>query len=416
MPVAMFASSVVLAALTPWADGHLSRILDPYPSVSGQSVSTAVSIIAGAMITLSGLTFTAIASAMSTGLTALSVRVVPMLQQDRVMRLSLGMFTATFGYCLITAVSIAIGEDDYQPVLATFAVVVLALVAGFCFIALVVRVCHHLNPATLLGNIARAGQHGLTGHVSQYRGRQPNMRVRHDRHHDDNEILVCADHGRHHKLTLLAVNSTRLRQCERDWQLGITLLVSVGSAVPDRMPILAIAGTGPLTSKRRKLLIGSLAFGESYSPRSGPVGAVRTMVDIALKALSPAVNDPTRAAQVIDELENFLVQIAKSALPSEGPTLARGWGRDWEDYVSLATDEIRQFGTTSVQIQRRLRAMFISLIAILPSEQHPPLKRRLANLEQGIDRWWASPLDRVLASASDPQGLGSPAGGDGADP
>ncbi|QHC01877.1 DUF2254 domain-containing protein [Epidermidibacterium keratini] len=410
VPVTLFFTFVLLAILTPWIDDRLSRIFDPYPSVNGGSISTVVSIIAGAMITLSGLTFTAIASVMSDGVSNLSVRIVPMLQQDRVLRWSLGVFTATFGYCLITAVSIALGEDSYQPVLATFVVTALAVVAGCCFIALVVRVTHHINPATVLKSVAKAGHEGLVGDVANYRRAAPQMRERRGTpHHTDGEsatITVAGD--QRSGLQLLAVNTGRLLQFERDWGAQITLLVQVGTAVPEHLPILEVTGA-ELTSDRRKAALGALAFGESSSPHSGPVGAIRSIVDIALKALSPAVNDPTRAAQAIDRLEDLLVVVSRHTVAVGESSLAAGWGRDWEDYVSLATDEIRQFGTTSVQIQRRLRAMFVVLLELLPEHQHPPLQRRLADLERGVDRWWHSPLDQALAAAADPQGLGTTA-------
>lgn len=383
-------------------------IFDPYPSVDGGSISTVVSIIAGAMITLSGLTFNAIASVMSDGVSNLSVRIVPMLQTDRVLRWSLGVFTATFGYCLITAVSIALGDDSYQPTLATFLVTALAVIAGCFFIAVVVRMTHHINPATVLRSVARAGHEGLTGEVAQYRRAAPQMRERRagtgtGRRDEVATIAVASSERR--GLQLLAVNTARLLQLERDWNAQITLLVQVGTAVPEHLPVFEVAGA-QLTDDRRAAALSALAFGESSSPHSGPAAAIRSIVDIALKALSPAVNDPTRAAQAIDRLEDLLVVVSRYAVPRHESSLAAGWGRDWEDYVSIATDEIRQFGTTSVQIQRRLRAMFVVLLDLVPEHQHPPLRRRLDDLDSGVTRWWSSPLDRSLAAVADPQGLG----------
>ena len=148
------------------------------------------------------------------------------------------------------------------------------------------------------------------------------------------------------------------------------------------------------------------ALSTIFDPYPSVDGGSISLVDIALKALSPAVNDPTRAAQVIDRLEDLLVVVSRYAVPRHESSLAAGWGRDWKDYVSIATDEIRKFGTTSVQIQRRLRAMFVVLLDLVPEHQHPPLRRRLDDLDSGVTRWWSSPLDRSLAAVADPQGLG----------
>lgn len=88
-----------------------------------------------------------------------------------------------------------------------------------------------------------------------------------------------------------------------------------------------------------------------------------------------------------------------------------GYRRTWNDYVSLATDEIRHFSTNSTQVQRRLRSLLLTLQASTPPTQHPPLVERLEALDQQVRREWKSELDIRLASVADPQGLGSESGG-----
>jgi uncharacterized membrane protein len=93
-----------------------------------------------------------------------------------------------------------------------------------------------------------------------------------------------------------------------------------------------------------------------------PKFAIRLLVDIAIKALSPAINDPTTAVQAIDQIEDLLVRLGRRELDV-------GYGRGpsgavrvivpmptWEDYLTLSFDEIRQFGASSVQVMRRLRS------------------------------------------------------------
>ena len=156
-----------------------------------------------------------------------------------------------------------------------------------------------------------------------------------------------------------------------------------------------------------------MAFGDILSPDTGPFGAIRAMVDMALKALSPAVNDPTRAVQALGRIEDVLARVSprlserrRDVARHPEAVLLRRWEHSWEDHVAAATDEIRQFGTTSVQVQRRLRALFTTLLTLTPAEQHPPLRERLDALERGTDVWWQDPLDRRLAAGTDTQGLG----------
>ncbi|WP_050347910.1 DUF2254 family protein [Arsenicicoccus sp. oral taxon 190] len=137
--------------------------------------------------------------------------------------------------------------------------------------------------------------------------------------------------------------------------------------------------SAPVGRAQCRALESALAFGDALSPVSGHFGAIRAMVDIALKALSPAVNDPSRAVQALDEIEDILAELApgiakREALLAAHPdaSVLRDGTRSWADYVAAATDEIRQFGTGSVQIQRRLRALFDTLAEQAPEPEAPP--------------------------------------------
>ena len=149
------------------------------------------------------------------------------------------------------------------------------------------------------------------------------------------------------------------------------------------------------------------------SAATGPFGAIRTISDIALKALSPAVNDPSRAVQALDQLEVILIRLSPLVAEQERElaghpedSVLRDWTRSWEEYVAAAVDEIRQFGTTSVQIQRRLRAFLTALSEVCPPSQQTALSERMAVLDRGTDRWWTDPFDRRLAVVADPEGIG----------
>lgn len=210
---------------------------------------------------------------------------------------------------------------------------------------------------------------------------------------------------------VLAVNIPRLLDCEGAWGMRIELVPSLGTPVPSGGFLFRTSA--PVGRAQCRALESALAFGDVLAPASGPFGAIRAMVDIALKALSPAVNDPSRAAQALEEIEDILAEpgpdIAKrEALLAAHPdaSVLREWTRSWAEYVAAATDEIRQYGTGSVQIQRRLRALFDTLAGQCELQQRAALLERRAALHRGLERWWPDPLDRRLAGCADPQGLG----------
>jgi uncharacterized membrane protein len=79
---------------------------------------------------------------------------------------------------------------------------------------------------------------------------------------------------------------------------------------------------------------------------------------------------------------------------------------DWEDFVTLAVTEIRQFGGASIQVARRLRAMLEDLIQTLPQERVILLRGELELLRRSAERFFTEPEDRALAEVSDFQGMG----------
>jgi uncharacterized membrane protein len=141
--------------------------------------------------------------------------------------------------------------------------------------------------------------------------------------------------------------------------------------------------------------------------------AVRLLVDIAARALSPSVNDPTTAVQAIHRLHDLLRQLATREFPSGDHFDSDGHLRlvtkrlDWEGYVRLAFDELRLLGASSLQIPRRLREALEDLRTVAPADRRPALDRQLELLHAAAERSLPTPEEAQPASVPDSQGLGS---------
>ena len=159
-------------------------------------------------------------------------------------------------------------------------------------------------------------------------------------------------------------------------------------------------------------------MGQERTLEQDPALALRIMVDIASKGLSPAINDPTTAVLAIDQIHHLLRNVGSRHLDNERVRDAAGRVRlvyrtpAWEDFVQLAVTEIRHFGSQSIQVSRRLRAMLENLIQTLPDERAPLLTRELSLLHRSAERFFPEPEDRALAEISDSQGVGSKCGHD----
>ena len=140
--------------------------------------------------------------------------------------------------------------------------------------------------------------------------------------------------------------------------------------------------------------------------------AFRVMVDIASKALSPAINDPTTAVLALDQIHHMLRTVGNRYLDTGEVRDAADNVRllyrtpDWDDFVRLAVTEIRHFGGESMQVARRLRAMLDNLIRTLPEARRPLLREELALVRRAAERSFAEPEDRAMAEVRDLQGVG----------
>ena len=190
----------------------------------------------------------------------------------------------------------------------------------------------------------------------------------------------------------------------------IELVPQVGDFIAAGDPLFRIyrGGTRLIDDELRNLV----AVGHERTLEQDPMFAFRIIVDIAIKALSPAINDPTTAVLAIDQIHHLLRDIGGRYLGPGQENDVKGEARliyrtpDWEDFVLLGTTEIRQYGRDSIQVQRRLRAMLEDLMQTLPPRRHAILDTELGLLNMSVQRTFLDASDQTLAEAGDLQGIG----------
>jgi uncharacterized membrane protein len=193
-------------------------------------------------------------------------------------------------------------------------------------------------------------------------------------------------------------------------QCLIELVPQAGDFVATGSPLFRVYGAD--TAIQDSELIASVAVGAERTMEQDPAFAFRIIVDIADKALSPAINDPTTSVLSIDQIQFLLQEVGKRDLDTgtvcdEGGEVRLVYRTPaWEDFVLLGITEIRHFGANSIQVMRRLCAMLEHLIEILPAERVPLLEQQRDLIRASVDRNFKDPLDRVRAEIPDFQGLG----------
>jgi len=191
----------------------------------------------------------------------------------------------------------------------------------------------------------------------------------------------------------------------------IEMAAAVGDSVLDSTMILRIFGCSSQLPDEG--LRDAIRFGNERTFEQDPKYAIRLLVDIAIKALSPAINDPTTAVQALDEIEDLLVRLGRRRLEIGDFRDAQGKLRvsvifpSWEDFLALAFDEIRFYGATSFQVMRRMNALVSELLSIMPEERRPALHYWQERLQSTVASTFRDREDILDASHEDRQGIGS---------
>lgn len=209
--------------------------------------------------------------------------------------------------------------------------------------------------------------------------------------------------------SIAGVDVAALAEIARQASAVVVLGYGVGDTVIAPSVLMQVhGGVAPEAALRAAVRLSS-----SRSLDEDPKYAIRLLVDIAVKALSASVNDPTTAVQALDQIEDLMRRLARHRIESRVGRDAAGAVRvlfpasTWEDCLSLAFDEIRQYGTTSIQVDRRLRTALYGLIAAAPTPaRRAAVRRCLDHLNRSLERTPFDDQDRASAHAVDWQGLG----------
>jgi uncharacterized membrane protein len=209
---------------------------------------------------------------------------------------------------------------------------------------------------------------------------------------------------------VLAVNIPALLAEARRADCIVEIAPQVGDFVAVDEPLFYLYGNiGAIDDRRLRALI---ALGSERTLEQDPLFGFRILVDIALKALSPAINDPTTAVLAIDQLHVLLRVVGLRSLRPDEFADDSGQLRlifrtpNWEHFVHISLREIRQCGAGSLQVVRRLRAMIENLQQTLGEPRRPALQVELDLLNRAAAQHFTFSEDLALARVPDAQGLG----------
>jgi uncharacterized membrane protein len=405
IPMLYACGAIVLGMTVPRLEARFFPDLTGHGSVG--SVLALLSAIASGVLPLTGLVFSLAFVMVQFSATAYSPRLVSWLAGSARMNHTLGIFTATFLYSLAALVWVDRDGAGKVPLLTVTVAIVLLLVSVVFFMLLVERL-GTLQITRVLGYTGDLGRE-----VIEREYPRPPAGVPDGEAPAEPVTLPPAVQEVTHRGGPAAVQGVDLRRLSAlaaRADAVVSLAVAVGDTVVSGMPILRVHASGGTIPERR--LRRCVRLGAERTFGQDPKYAIRLLVDVAIRALSPAINDPTTAVQALDQIEDLLVRLGQRRLSIGRATDARGRVRvvfpapRWDDFLALAFDEIRYCGANSIQVMRRMRALIRTLIEQVPVERRAALQKHLDRVDAGIARAFEDGDDRRDALQEDRQGLG----------
>jgi uncharacterized membrane protein len=405
LPTIFAVAAIGVANLTIWLDARVEAPIGVRPDLVGDpgTAATFAGTIAAATLAFVAVVFATTLVAIQLAASQYSPRTVRIFIRSRVTRLTLGLFLATFVFSLIILVSnrgSVASAKQFAPVVSVTTLLALTLATVFGFVVYLHSVVRLMRVQYLLEAIAAETRRAIEENfppASAYvdvEPPRPDPAPRRLCYTGTAGVITATDlHG----LTELC----RQKEC---W---LELTVGVGEYLAHGTPV-ALAHGGGLRDHdvTRFFLIG----GERTFVQD-PAFGFRELVDIAIRALSPAVNDPTTGVQAIDRLSDLLGITGSRLDPtglrvdSSGAVRVKRKLRNFDGLIVLSLTEVIRYGADAPQVVRRLRAVLDELEAILPAERQATIAGQRSLLEAAVSAALPAPFMPV-SSVPDREGLG----------
>jgi uncharacterized membrane protein len=380
LPTACAVAAVGLGVGLPEFDAVLLRSRNlPFLFGGGPEGARALlSAVISSMITFTALVFSITIVVLQLTSSQFSPRVLRTFLRDRFNQATLGVFVATFVYAMTVLRSVRGTADtsSFVPQLAITTAFVLVLASVVVFLLYLHHTAQAIRVATIIGEIAQETRDLLERQVpdedddagAEPGGLQPGPGA--------GERMVAATRpGVVQSVDLEAMADAAARA-------GATVvgLRALGEFVPAGAALFRVRGGQADDDALRAAVL----LGDERSLDQDVGFGLRQLVDIATRALSPGVNDPTTAVQVLDQLHDLVRRLAARPLPArrvvcrDGRVVLTAPATRFADYLDLAVDEIHHWGRDDPRIRSRVRILLTDVHSAARPEHRAVIARKLA--------------------------------------
>lgn len=379
IPTAM----VVLASVLATGLVQLERSRPDLPMGFRGGASSAqdlLSTVAASTLAMATLVLSITIVALQLASQQFSPRVMRTFLRDTGTKVAVGTFLATTVYSLLVLRQVLPENDERDelvPGLAVSVAFTLALASLGAFVYYLDHVAHSIRAVHIMETVAAETRAAIRDQPVDDRqlaaGEWPTRSP---------DVVLTSERP---PGSLIGIDEDDIVRLAVRRGVRIRMLHPIGDYLPSGIPYAEVwADEGPVTLTTAELA-RQVGLGTERTMRQDVAFGIRQLVDIAEKALSPAVNDPTTAVQAFDRLHDLLRRLGRHPDPNGVYCDERGTPRlhvplhGWVDLAQLAFDEIRQYGGGSQQVQRRLRSAVADLRTVVAGDAH-----RVAVLDEQI--------------------------------
>lgn len=373
----------------------LPRFLRLSPEASIQLLST----IAGATITTVGVVFSLIVVSMQLASGQFSPRVLHTFFRERLGKVVVGLLTAVFTYCVLAlrALPENLGEEASAVPHLTVDMAVLLTLAS---VLVLVMYLHRIALRQYVGGIIASITEETLRRVEELSREAcvPEAREAPDVSGLGPPLVVSArDNG-----WVQQVSTAGLVEAVPPGSV-LRLETRVGAFLAKGIPLATVWPHPGHEETVARALQASVVVGDRRTTYQDVDFGLRQLTDIALRSLSPAVNDPTTAIEVILRLASILRPLLLTELPPQvlvverRATLLRPWDLDHSEYVRHAFDQLRLYAAphpqVAVALVRTLRMLWEAVEGLERDAARHELERQLALTLEGCERANLLPSD-----------------------
>jgi len=320
--------------------------------------------IAGSIMTVVSIVFAILLMTLTLASMQFSPRILLSFVRDRVTQWTLGVFLGTFCYCIAALPAARYSPKPFAPVTTVAGAMALALVCVTWLLFFI----HHISQAISVNHIVDRIAGETEDVIDEIMPHPRLARVRHHpemRDRDREQAVASATSG-----YIRFVDTAELMELAKAKRLRIRLLRRVGQFIPAEVPLFMLLDGHRLEREEMEALLAAVDIGPVRTLQQDVEFGVLQIVDIALRAISPAVNDPSTAINGIDQLSRIMIRWIGRDPPetylSSPPHVVRvviPWITTPE-LLETAFEQIRHYATSDLAVSLRLVRAFGDLLAV----------------------------------------------------